>query len=104
MRNQILCAAILTLLSVNHPAYGHEAMQFACAAPERPIDDANDLLWQRFLQEIDAYRTCVQRAMDQHQVAATQHQAAARSAVTSWNEFVRTSLNAPEDFPWPPEE
>lgn len=92
------------MMALCNPVIAHEALYSDCVGPERPVDDANDVLWQRFLAEIDTYRACVRRVMDQHQLAASEHQAAARSAVTSWNEFVRTSLNAPEDFPWPPDD
>jgi hypothetical protein len=42
--------------------------------------------------------------MQRHEAAARAHQAQARAAVDLWNTFVKTSLNAPEDFPWPPTE
>ena len=86
------------------PAWGHEPMGHACVAPERPADDQNDMLWAQFLEEIDAFQTCVTAAADRHQAASDAHQRAAFAAVDAWNDFVRTSLNAPEDFPWPPEE
>jgi hypothetical protein len=40
-------------------------------------------------------------AQERHEAAGRAHQEAARDAVQSWNDFVRTSLNAPGDFPWP---
>ena len=83
---------------------GHEPMGHDCVAPERPVDDQDDVVWRRFLEDISGFQTCVTQAADRHQAASDAHQRAASEAVDAWNDFVRTSLNAPEDFPWPPEE
>jgi len=85
-------------------ASGHPPMTHDCLAPTRPADDQNDELWRRFLVEIDVFQSCVTAEADRHQLAATAHQQAALEAVDAWNQFVRSSLNVPEDFPWPPEE
>ncbi|NKC01496.1 MAG: hypothetical protein GKR90_23765 [Pseudomonadales bacterium] len=103
-----ILALILLLLAFCH-AHGataepHEERPFECVAPVRPEDDQNDALWQRFLAEIDAFRNCVNQDMQWHQAASVAHQARARAAVEAWNAFVTSSLNAPEDFPFPPEE
>ena len=79
-------------------------MTIDCVAPVRPADDQNDELWHRFLTEIDEFQACITAAADRHQAWADEHQQAAFAAVDAWNDFVRTSLNAPEDFPWPPPE
>lgn len=98
-----LCMAIACAM-LSLPARSHEPMASDCRAPERPLDDQNDQLWQQFLQDIDVFQSCVTAAADRHQAASDAHQRAAFAAVDAWNDFVRTSLNAPEDFPWPPEE
>ena len=100
---QTLCGAALAFAAMS-PVQAHEPMEHACEAPVRPADETNDRLWNAFLDEIDAFRDCVNVAKEQHEHAVRAHQASARHAVEAWNEFVRTSLNAPEDFPWPPEE
>ena len=104
----IRCLLSLCLLSVGVlqvlPAQGHEPMAHDCVAPQRPADDQDDALWSRFLADIDEFQACVTAAADRHQAASDAHQRAAFAAVDAWNDFVRTSLNAPEDFPWPPEE
>ena len=84
--------------------HGHPPMGNDCAAPVRPVDDQNDQLWAQFLAEIDTYQTCISREADRHQAASDAHQRAAFAAVDAWNDFVRSSLNVPEDFPWPPSE
>jgi hypothetical protein len=86
------------------PALAHEPMAHGCVAPTRPDDDQNDVLWAAFLEEIDVFQSCITAAADRHQAASEAHQRAAFAAVDAWNDFVRTSLNAPEDFPWPPED
>ena len=82
----------------------HEMRDHNCVSPERPVNDQDDQLWQQFLDDIDAYRACINREMEWHQNAAQNHQQQAKVVVDEWNEFVRTHLNAPEDFPWPPED
>lgn len=81
----------------------HQPRQFDCAAPTRPADDQNDESWQKFLDEIDFFQACINATVERHQAASREHQEAARSTVNAWNRFVQQSLNAPEDFPWPPE-
>jgi hypothetical protein len=104
VRKTSLALLSLTLLWLAQGALAHEPMLHDCVAPVRPVDDQDDLLWNRFLDEIDVFQACVTRAADRHQAASDAHQRAAFAAVDAWNDFVRTSLNAPEDFPWPPEE
>lgn len=99
-----LVILLAVLLLVSFPAPAHEPMGHDCVAPVRPADDQNDELWRRFLAGIDAFQSCITAAADRHQAASDAHQQAAFAAVDAWNDFVRTSLNAPEDFPWPPEE
>jgi hypothetical protein len=102
---QLLCLLALSVSSLCAlPGHGHEPMTHSCVAPERPVDDQDDVLWAQFLAEIDTFQACISSAADRHQAAADAHQRAAFEAVDAWNDFVRTSLNAPEDFPWPPED
>ena len=94
---------VLMLLAVSSVGYAHGPMQHVCIAPERPEDDQNDVQWQQFMSDIDAFRDCVNSKMEWHQQAADGHHQSAQEVVTLWNTFVQTSLNAPEDFPWPEE-
>ncbi len=100
--NKIL--AILLMICVSPLVLAHEPMNHACIAPERPQDDQNDAQWNRFVADINTFRDCVNHKMEWHQSAAQTHSENAQQVVSLWNEFVRTSLNAPEDFPWPPED
>ena len=72
-----------------------------CVAPDRPDNDQDNAAWQQFLTDVDNFRQCVSNVMRDHEDAAVEHRADARSIVDEWNYFVRASLNAPEDFPWP---
>jgi hypothetical protein len=86
-------------------AVAHDAPpDHGCREPVRPDDDQDDALWQRFLDEVDAYRACISDFVDANQAAAAVHGEAARSATGDWNAFVRRELNVPEDYPWPPED
>lgn len=102
MNIRILKTLLIALLAgLAAPSYAHAPEPARCSAPARPHDDQNDVLWQQFLDDIEQFRACVQNRMQAEEQAASAHQAAARAAVEDWNTFVRTSLNAPEDFPWP---
>ncbi len=95
----LLAGSLLSAAAAAHdPAPAH-----ACREPVRPADDQDDVLWQRFLDDVDAYRDCISRFVDANQAAAAAHGEAARSATGDWNAFVRRELNVPEDYPWPPE-
>ena len=85
------------------PAIAHDNIVRECVAPTRPDNDQDDVQWQAFLAEVKAFRHCVSDKMQWHELAATRHNETARQEVERWNDFVRASLNAPEDFPWPEE-
>ncbi len=104
--SRYLCriSLVVAALVMAAPMSAHEPMTHDCVAPVRPQDDQNDALWAEFLAGIDTFQRCITEAADRHQAASDAHQRAAFAAVDAWNDFVRTSLNAPEDFPWPPEQ
>lgn len=97
---QKLLALILLCLSAT--TYAHEPMAHACMPPERPLNEQDDVAWQGFMTGIDTFRDCVNDKMAWHEAAADIHSDNARVVVSLWNDFVQTSLNAPEDYPWPP--
>jgi len=95
----LLAATLVPAAFAHSPPPLHD-----CAAPTRPADDQNDILWQQFLDDVAAFRVCISDFVDANRAAATAHTEAARAATLDWNGFVRSGLNVPEDFPWPPEE
>lgn len=96
-----LTLACLTL----PPAYGHEPVDApGCSAPRRPVDDQDDVLWQRFLDQVDGFRACISTYAEVNHRASATHRDAANRATVAWNRFVRTELNVPADYPWPPGE
>jgi hypothetical protein len=96
----VLCILTLPMAGLAHlPAPGHD-----CTAPTRPADDQNDVLWQRFLDDVDGFRACISNYSEANHQAAERHQQAANDATLDWNRFVRAELNVPEDYPWPPPE
>ena len=99
----ILCL-VLGGLSGAPSVQAHDYQGDACVPPTRPADDNNDQLWNEFLAAVDRFRACTQAHMEWHQSAVVAHQQDARLAVERWNQFVRISLNAPEDFPFPVED
>ena len=61
----------LALLSPSHAmAESHDNSPFACVSPDRPGDDQNEVLWQRFLVEVEAFRECVDQDLQRHQLVA----------------------------------
>lgn len=74
-----------------------------CRAPVRPADGVDEPTWNRFLAGVDTYRSCISDFVAANHEQADAHREAANAATTAWNDFVRESLNVPEDFPWPPE-
>ncbi len=72
-----------------------------CTQPVRPPDKNDVDVWNRFADQVDAYRACMSQFITQNNEAADRHRAAANAATEEWNAFVHSSLNVPEDFPWP---
>ena len=99
-----LCMATQSVVAHEPLANESELRERKCSAPIRPENDQNDQQWKAFVQEVESFRTCVSDKLQWHELAAVRHNEDARLAVKRWNEFVRSSLNAPEDFPWPPED
>lgn len=93
----LLLHALVPVAHAHSPAPDH-----GCRAPARPADDQNDLLWQRFLDDVDAYRACISDFAAANHEASDLHRQAANDATRDWNRFVRSELNVPEDYPWPP--
>lgn len=83
------------------PVSAHDGIVRECHPPERPENDQDDVAWQAFIKQVETFRHCVSDKMQWHELAAVRHNETARLEVERWNEFVRSSLNAPEDFPWP---
>lgn len=104
-RRRYRALALLMLLLVPLAGLSHSpASAHGCIAPERPADDQNDVLWQRFLDDVDAFRACISGYAEANRQAAEIHGKAANDATLDWNRFVRAELNVPEDYPWPPPE
>lgn len=102
-----LAAVMLTLVLwiPGHQGQAHTPPpHHGCVVPARPADDQNDVLWQRFLAAVDAFRGCISDYATANHAAAEAHREAANAATLDWNHFVRSDLNVPEDFPWPPED
>lgn len=86
-------------------AFGHsEPPTHDCVQPTRPPDKTDVDVWNRFIDLVDVYRSCMSQFIAENHEAAERHRAAANAATAEWNAFVHSSLNVPEDFPWPPQE
>ena len=96
----VLCLAFSSTF-----AFGHtEPPTHACIQPMRPPDKNDADVWNQFIDQVDSYRSCMNAFIAENHEAAERHRAAANAATEEWNTFVRSSLNVPEDFPWPPPE
>ena len=100
-----LRTAAILVLAVASGAHAHApATAHGCVSPSRPADDQNDVSWQRFLDDVDAFRACISEYAAANHRAADVHREAANEATLAWNRFVRAELNVPEDYPWPPQD
>ena len=95
--------AVLLLLAAISSRADSPGPDHGCQAPERPSDDVDEQTWNRFLADVDGYRSCISNSVSTNRDAADAHTAAAKAATQAWNGFVHDSLNVREDFPWPPE-
>ncbi len=93
----LVLTALAPWVQAHDPVPGHD-----CRAPERPVNDQDDVLWQGFLDAVDGYRHCISDFAAVNRRAAQAHAQAANEATQAWNAFVRRELNVPEDYPWPP--
>jgi len=75
-----------------------------CEAPIRPADKRNEKVWNHFVDKVDEFRACINAFTIANHAASDLHRERANAATDEWNQFVHDSLNAPEDYPWPPEE
>ena len=101
IRVVVLLSVSVGLSLVSSDLLAHPLSLKTCEAPTRPQDEQDNVLWQTFLDDIDSFRACARAHMVWHQDAVVEHQQSAKLAVEQWNIFVRDSLNAPEDFPFP---
>jgi hypothetical protein len=84
-------------------AFGHsEPPAHGCVQPTRPPDKTDVDIWNHFIDQVDAYRSCMSAFIAENNASADRHRTAANAATAEWNAFVHNSLNVPEDFPWPP--
>ena len=88
----LLCLAALT----SHADTPVPAVN--CTAPERPTGDVAETAWMQYTAQVDNFRVCISSYVERNQAASDAHRAAANQATLIWNEFVRSSLNAPADY------
>ena len=94
-----LAAAALLIGATSH---AHDrSLVLDCEPPVRPASKAA-AVWNNYVDELDGFRQCVSNFIDRHHQAADLHRTAANSATDRWNDYVRGSLNVPEDFPYVP--
>lgn len=104
MHRPTVRAALAVLLLLTGQLLAHDPVPaHGCQAPERPVDDQDDVRWRAYLEAVDGFRACISDFAIANRAAARAHQDAANAATLDWNEFVRRELNVPEDYPWPPE-
>lgn len=92
---------VLDFTNLVHANDQSSEMRHACVEPKRPVDDQDNVLWQGFLGGVETFRSCVNERVLWHQAQAQQHSAQARETADLWNQFVKSKLNVPADFPHP---
>lgn len=89
IRIVVLLSVSLGLSLVSSDLLAHPLSLKTCEAPTWQQDEQDDVLWQRFLTDIDTFRACAQAHMAWHQNAVVEHQQSAKLAMEQWNGFVR---------------
>jgi hypothetical protein len=104
-RNSHLLPAIVLIAVAGYAPSGLATVAPAhdCVRPARPFDIHDEVLWNGFVDAVNAYRACISDYIERNHDAANAHRTAANRATDEWNDFVRRSLNVPEHFPWPPD-
>ncbi len=93
---------LMFLAPLAAPASAHDTVTHACVAPTRPPEGVEPEVWNAFVDRVDVYRACMSDFIAANHAQADAHRDAANAATEEWNAFVRSSLNVPEDYPFPP--
>ncbi|MEZ9874671.1 hypothetical protein [Vibrio breoganii] len=64
-----------------------------CTKPYKPYQFETDYDVQRFKDEVERYRRCIEDFVQQQNQAVTNHQNAANTAIEEWNWYVKHELN-----------
>ena len=65
----------------------------SCRAPSKPFSFRDERHYESFINDVERYRNCINRFVDEQNEAANRHLEAASSAIEEWNRFVRWELN-----------
>ena len=81
---------LLTSITVSADMFtpGH-----SCSKPYRPYEFENESALEDFRDEVERYRRCIDRFVEEQNDAAKKHASAAEEAIEDWNRYVRLELN-----------
>jgi hypothetical protein len=65
----------------------------SCYEPSKPYEFTSQWEVDSFNSEVEDYRSCINRFVEEQQEAAAAHQQAAQDAIGEWNNFVQYELN-----------
>lgn len=65
----------------------------SCYEPSKPFEFNSQMEVDQFNSEVEGYRSCINRFIEEQQEAAAAHQQAAQDAIGDWNSFVQYELN-----------
>ncbi|WP_227499664.1 hypothetical protein ABWH88_12955 [Marinobacter adhaerens] len=69
------------------------APSHSCYEPSKPYEFTSQWEVDQFNSEVEDYRSCINRFVEEQQEAAAAHQQAAQDAIGDWNSFVQYELN-----------
>ena len=79
----IALPALVDMFSPNH----------SCYEPNKPYEFTSQWEVDQFNSEVEGYRSCINRFVEEQREAAAAHQQAAQDAISDWKSFVQYELN-----------
>lgn len=65
----------------------------SCYAPSKPYEFEDEWQLNRFKDEVEEFRSCIEDFVEEQNDAVRKHQDAAEEAIDDWNRFVDYELN-----------
>ncbi|MCK8045890.1 hypothetical protein MSG37_13450 [Shewanella sp. 1CM18E] len=65
----------------------------SCSKPIKPYEFTSEWQLDNFKRDVDYYRECINRFVEEQNDAVNTHQNAAQDAIQDWNDFVSWELN-----------
>lgn len=92
MRTRTLVAGSLLLLLAGSAQADMFTPSHSCSKPYKPYRFNSELEIQRFRDDVEDYKQCINDFVEEQEDAIRRHQEAAQDAIDEWNSFVSYEL------------